>query len=419
MGKTFAEKLLSLKSGRDVYAGDIVVVSPDYCISHENSASVSQTFARIADKVWDPERIVITLDHTVPAPDVAYANGHAVIRKFVQEQGITHFYDLNRHGGICHQMMCQQAYAAPGRLIIGTDSHTCTSGAMGALAVGVGRSESASLWACGELWLKVPQTIQVHVTGKFRPGVYAKDFILYLVGMLGAGGASYKCIEFSGPGISDMSVAERMTVCNMGIEMDAKAAVCQPDEKVQAILDRQGISDAQYVWADEDATYCQRIDIDLERIVPCVAAPHRVDNYAPVSSLGRVPVDQAFIGACTNGRLEDLRAAAQVLRGKHVAVRTIIMPASCKVLEDALSEGILSDLILAGCTIMPPGCGPCVGASGGVLADGEVCVSSSNRNFVGRMGSKQGKVYLASPATVAASAVAGYITAYQPEQEGA
>lgn len=417
MGKTFAEKILSVKSGRDVHAGDIVVVTPDYCINHDNAADVCRTFSKLSQRVWDPDRIVITLDHTVPAPTALYADGHAAIRRFVQEQGIRHFYDLNKHGGICHQIMCQEAFAAPGRLIIGNDSHTCTSGAMGAFAAGIGRSEMASVWACGEIWLKVPETIRIYLTGRFRPGVYAKDLALYLVGRLGAGGASYKCLEFCGPGAERLSVAERMTVCNMAVEMDAKAAVCKPDEKVAAILKQRGITDAAFLWADDDAVYCDTLEIPLEEIVPCVAAPSRVDNYVPVSALGDVPIDQAFIGACTNGRLEDLRAAAEVIRGKTVAVRTIIMPASCKVLEDALKEGLIADFVSAGCTVMPPGCGPCVGASGGVLADFEVCVSSSNRNFVGRMGSKKGKIYLASPATVASSALHGKITAWNPEEE--
>lgn len=416
MGKTFAEMILSLKSGRDVSAGDIVIVTPDYCLSHENAASVSQTFSKLAQRVWDPSRIVITIDHTVPAPAESYANVHAEIRRFVKEQGIAHFYDLNCHGGICHQIMCQEAYAMPGRLIIGTDSHTCTAGAVGAFATGIGRSEMASIWACGEIWLKVPQTIRVVLRGHLRPGVYAKDLALYLVGRLGAGGASYQCLQFEGEGAAALSVAERMTVCNMGVEMDAKAAVFRPDDTVREFLQGKKTDEAQYIWADEDAQYTRTIEIDLEQIEVCVAQPSRVDNYCPLRKLEHVPVDQAFIGACTNGRLEDIRVAAEILRGKRVAVRTIIMPASCKVLEDAVKEGLILELIEAGCTIMPPGCGPCVGASGGVLADGETCISSSNRNFVGRMGSKKGRVYLASPATVAASALCGAITAWKPEE---
>lgn len=411
MGQTFAEKIMSKKSGRIAKAGDIVVVSPDYCISHENTSTVSQTFHEITDKIWDPERIVFTLDHTVPAATETYANSHKIIREFAAEQGIRNFYDMNRHGGICHQIMCQEGYSAPGRLIVGTDSHNCTSGAMGAFATAIGRSEMASVWALGEIWLRVPETIRINVHGKFQKGVYAKDFILTLCGMLGAGGASYKSLEFHGDGISNMSVAERMTICNMAIEMDAKNAVCEPDEKVQAILDAKNIREnVEWVFADEDATYCDVIDIDLSTIVPSVAKPHRVDNYAPVEEVVGTPVHQVFIGACTNGRLEDLRIAAEILRGKPIQVRTIVIPASCEVLSDALREGIITDLVDSGCTIMPPGCGPCLGASGGLITAGETCIATSNRNFRGRMGSKEGFVYLASPATAATSALHGCIS---------
>ncbi len=411
MGQTFAEKVLSIKSGRKVWAGDIVVVTPDYCLSHENASSISQTFEKIAAHVWDPDRIVITLDHTIPASTEAYANSHQVIRCFVERQGIKHFYDLNGHGGICHQIMCQEAYSAPGRLIVGTDSHTCTAGAMGAFATGIGRSEMASVWALGEIWLKVPETIQIHVHGKFEKGVTAKDLILTLCGKLGAGGASYKCLEFHGEGIRQMSVAERMTICNMGIEMDAKAAVCRPDEKVQAVLEKKNVTEnISWIWADDTADYCDVLDVDLSEIVPAVAKPDRVDNYAPVEEVIGTPINQVFIGACTNGRLEDLRIAAGILKGKQVKVRTIVIPASCQVLTEALQEGIIQQLVEAGCTVMPPGCGPCIGVSGGVIGEGETCVTTSNRNFKGRMGSRQASVYLASPATAAASALNGFLT---------
>lgn len=411
MGKTFAEKLLSKKAGRNASAGDIVIVSPDYCISHENASSISQTFYKITNKVWNPDRIVLTLDHTVPASTESYANSHRVIRRFASDQGIAHFYDMNRHGGICHQIMCQEVYAAPGRLIVGTDSHTCTSGAMGAFATGIGRSEMASVWALGEIWLKVPETIRINVHGRFGKGVYAKDLILTLCGMLGAGGASYKCLEFHGEGIQRMSVAERMTICNMAVEMDAKAAVCRPDEKVRAMMDKKGMNEnVDWLWADEDAKYCNVMDIDLKDLGPSVAKPNRVDNLAGIEEVEGIHIDQAFIGACTNGRLEDLRIAADILRGRQVCVRTIVIPASCEVMSDALREGIIADLMDAGCTVMPPGCGPCIGVSGGVIGDGETCIATSNRNFKGRMGSRQGQIYLASPATAAASALSGCIT---------
>jgi len=410
MGKTFAEKLLSIKANRDVVAGDIVVVTPDYCISHENSSSIISTFKKITDKVWDNKRIVMTLDHTVPASSETYALSHKIIREFAAEQGIINFFDLNKHGGICHQVMMEKGFDAPGRLILGSDSHTCTAGALGCFATGIGRSEMASIWASGEIWLQVPETIKVVVNGKFNKGVYSKDLILYLEGMISASGANYKCIEFSGEGIESLSVGERMTLCNMGIEMDAKAAYCVPDQKVFDHMAKLGITDYTPVYPDEDAKYCQEIIIDLKDLVPCVAKPSRVDNYAPIDEVKGTRIDQCFIGACTNGRIDDLRVAEKILRGKQVAVRTVINPASVETVEQMIDEGIYKSLIASGCTINAPGCGPCIGIIGGILAEGERCISTSNRNFVGRMGSKKAEIYLASPAMVAASALTGVIS---------
>lgn len=410
MGKTFAEKILGLKAGREVKAGDIVVVSPDYYVSHENSSSISQTFKKITDKVYDREKIVITLDHTVPASTDTYAMSHKIIREFVQEQNITHFYDMNGFGGICHQIMCEKGFSAPGRLILGSDSHTCTAGAMGAFATGIGRSEMASIWATGSIWLQVPESIKIELTGSLPEGVFAKDLILFIEGLIHADGANYKCLEFCGNGLSSLSLGDRMTICNMAIEMDAKAAYCPPDEKVFEYLSSIGITDYEPVYPDADAEYCRIIQINLSDIVPCVAKPSRVDNYASISEVEGTKIDQCFIGACTNGRLGDLHVAAKILKGKRVVVRTIINPASVKVLQDAIKDGTYLALVNAGCTVAPPGCGPCVGIAGGILAEGESCISSSNRNFVGRMGSRKSQIYLASPATVAASALKGVIT---------
>ena len=410
MGKTFAEKILGLKAGREVKAGDIVVVSPDYYVSHENSSSISQTFKKITDKVYDREKIVITLDHTVPASTDTYAMSHKIIREFVQEQNITHFYDMNGFGGICHQIMCEKGFSAPGRLILGSDSHTCTAGAMGAFATGIGRSEMASIWATGSIWLQVPESIKIELTGSLPEGVFAKDLILFIEGLIHADGANYKCLEFCGNGLSSLPLGDRMTICNMAIEMDAKAAYCPPDEKVFEYLSSIGITDYEPVYPDADAEYCRIIQINLSDIVPCVAKPSRVDNYASISEVEGTKIDQCFIGACTNGRLGDLHVAAKILKGKRVVVRTIINPASVKVLQDAIKDGTYLALVNAGCTVAPPGCGPCVGIAGGILAEGESCISSSNRNFVGRMGSRKSQIYLASPATVAASALKGVIT---------
>ena len=352
--------------------------------------------------MFDPDKIVLTFDHTVPASTIAYANAHRVVRKFAKEQGIENFYDMNKYGGVCHQIMCQEGFSAPGLVIIGSDSHTCTSGAMGAFAVGVGRTEMAGVWATGELWLKVPDAISIEVTGDFQPGVGAKDLILRIIGDMRADGADYCSVEFYGDGIENMSIADRMTICNMCVEMGAKNAVCKPDDKVRAALEGKAKSDKwEMVWADDDAEYLASYRYSLEDIAPAVAKPHTVDNYATISEATGIKIDQALIGTCTNGRLEDLRAAAEVLKGRRVKVRTMITPASVEVYRQALKEGILETLLLSGCTITPPGCGACIGLSSGVLGDHDTCISTANRNFKGRMGSKEGFIYLASPMTAA------------------
>ena len=412
MGKTFAEKILGRAAGRPVSAGDIVIVKPDFCMRHENASAVSRTFHKIGvERVFDPGRIVIVFDHTVPASTADYALSQKVTREFVKEQGISHFYDMNCCGGICHQIMCQEGYAVPGALIVGTDSHTCTHGAFGAFATGIGRSEMAAVWATGEIWLSVPETIKITVDGHFRRGVYGKDLILTIIGDLGADGANYKSVEFHGPGIAEMSMAQRMTLCNMAIEYGAKNSVCKPDEKTYAaIRGKEKLSGREPVWADEDAEYCRELTYHLEDIVPSVAKPHTVDHYAPVTEVVGTRIDQAFIGTCTNGRLEDLRVCAGILKGQHVAVRTIVIPASVAVYKAAIEEGLIETFLSAGCTISHPGCGPCIGVSGGCLADQETAISTANRNFRGRNGAKTSKIYLASPATVAASALHGCIS---------
>lgn len=412
MKQTFAEKVLSRAAGRPVSAGDIVVIEPDFCLSHENTSSIGKTFSTIGlEKVWDPSKLVIVFDHTVPPSTVAYADSHKITREFVKKQNIEHFYDMNNHGGICHQILCQEGFAAPGLVIVGTDSHTCTSGAMGAFATGIGRSEMAAVWATGKIWLQVPRSLKINVSGKFKAGVSAKDLILKIIGDIKADGADYMSVEFHGSGIENMSVAERMTLCNMGIEMGAKNAVSRPDDKVMEIVNTKAKSSRwEYIWADEGAKYEGELNYVLDDLAPAVAKPHTVDSYATVEEVEGIKIDQAFLGTCTNGRLEDLRLAAQILRGKKVKVRTIVIPASCQVYMDALKEGIIQVLLKAGCVVSHPGCGPCIGVSGGVLADEEVCISTANRNFCGRMGSRSSKIYLASPMTVAYSALHGQIT---------
>lgn len=410
-GKTFAEKALSRASGQDVKAGDVVVVQPDFCMSHENASSVYQTFQTIGlEQVWDSSRIVIIFDHTVPPSTEEYANSQKKVRQLVAEQDIKHFYDMNNFGGICHQIMCQEGYAAPGLVIVGTDSHTCTHGALGAFATGIGRTEMAAIWATGQIWLQVPKSLKITVSGSFKAGVSAKDLILNIIGDIKADGADYMSVEFHGQGIEDMSVAERMTLCNMGVEMGAKNAVCKPDQKVHEMLAGKLKSDnSQEMWADDDAIYDRELLYNLDILEPGVAKPHTVDNYATVSQVAGIKIDQAFIGTCTNARIEDLRLAAEILKGRKVAIRTIVNPASCLVYRQAMDEGVLQILLEAGCTIGHPGCGPCIGVYGGILAEGEVCISTANRNFCGRMGSRTSMIYLGSPMTVAYSALYGEI----------
>lgn len=411
MGKTFAEKVLGRAAGREVQAGEIVTVAPDYCLSHENAAFVSKSFYEIGvNKVFNPEKLVINFDHMVPASTADYANTQKAVRKFVQEQQIPHFYDYHSQGGICHQLMVQEGYALPGFIIIGTDSHTCTAGAMGAFATGIGRPEMAAVWATGKIWLMVPKSIRVWVTGTFRKYVTAKDFILTLIGDLRANGADYMSVEFDGPGIAAMSIDERMTLCNMGIEMGAKNAVCRPDDKVFDWAKQRGKrTDWEALWADADAVYEKVLHYDLDTIVPSVAKPHKVDNYAPVSRVWGTKIDQAFLGTCTNARIHDLRQAAAILNGHRVTVRTIVVPASVEIYGQMLREGLAQVFLDAGCSIGTPGCGPCIGVYGGCLGDGETVISTANRNFQGRNGAKTAKIYLASPVTVAYSALYGEI----------
>ncbi|MCD8223769.1 MAG: 3-isopropylmalate dehydratase large subunit [Clostridiales bacterium] len=409
-GKTFAEKILGVAAGREVRAGDVVTVYPDFCMSHENTSSICSTFSEIgAETVYDPDRIVVIFDHTVPPSTAAYANSHIKTREFIEKQHIRHFYDMDKKGGICHQIMCQEGFAAPGLITVGADSHTCTHGAMGSFSTGIGRSEMAAAWATGKLWLRVPESLKIEVSGRFRPGVVAKDLILTIAGDITASGADYMSIEYHGDGIANMSIAERMTLCNMGVELGAKNSVCKPDEKVFDYLKGKAKKEWRYIWADEGAEYRKTLYYNLDEIVPSLAMPGRVDNYAKITEFEGRRINQVFIGTCTNGRLEDLRVVNHILKGKTVRVRTIVQPASVEVFRKAISEGIVADLLDAGCVVEHPGCGPCIGVQGGVLGDGEVCVSTANRNFTGRMGSRSSEIILASPATAAACALAGAI----------
>ncbi|MGQ9478389.1 MAG: 3-isopropylmalate dehydratase large subunit [Candidatus Bipolaricaulia bacterium] len=411
MGQTIAEKILAAKGGeRAVRPGQIVNARVDLAMSHENAALVKSHFEELGlERVWDPERIVLLFDHRVPAESVKTAQGQREVRQFVKAQGIKNFYDMN--AGICHQVLPERGHVRPGELIVGTDSHTTTAGAFGAFATGIGATEMAAVWATGELWLRVPESFKITVTGRFPEWVGAKDLILYIIGQLGADGADYKSVEFYGPTIQEMTIASRMVLANLAMEMGAKAAIVPPDGKtieyVRARTDRPFTP----VYADPDAEYEKSFEFEVSRLEPQVAKPHQVDNVVPVSEVAGLKVDQALLGSCTNGRLEDLELAARILKGKrvHPDVRLLVIPASWEVYLEAMKKGILEALISAGAVIVNPGCGPCLGAHQGLLAPGERCISSTNRNFQGRMGSPEAEVYLASPAVVAASALKGEI----------
>lgn len=404
---TISQKILSRASGYDGMAepGEIVEAEIDYAMSHDGTSVLAiRSFREMgSEKVWDPDRVVVPYDHIVPANNETAADLQREVRNWAREQNISHFFDCGT--GVCHQVFPEQGFALPGTLLVGADSHSCTYGAFGAFGTGVGATDMAEIYSAGRLWFRVPETIGIKVEGRLAPFVSAKDIALQVIGDLGADGATYKAVEYIGPAIEGLSISGRMTLCNLGVEMGAKAAIVPPDEKTDEWLRGRARQPYTQVFSDPDS-YQQQYDYDIAELEPQVAAPFRVDNVRPVSELAGLKIDQAFIGTCTNGRLEDLEAAAGILKGKKVRARTLVIPASREVLLDALKKGIIQTLVEAGAMIGPPGCGPCLGAHMGVLAEGEVCVSTSNRNFPGRMG-KGGLVYLASPATVAASALQG------------
>jgi len=404
---TISQKIFSRASGstKMVEPGEIVEAGVDYAMSHDGTSVLAiKAFQDMAsEKVWDRERIVIPFDHIVPANNETAAELQRDVRTWIREQNIAHFFDSGC--GVCHQVFPEQGFALPGMLLVGADSHSCTYGAFGAFGTGVGATDMAEIYSRGRLWFKVPETLAVRLSGRSRPNVSAKDIALMVIGELGADGATYKTVEYIGPAAEALSISGRMTLCNLGVEMGAKAAIVPPDEKTEQFLAGRARQTYQLVHSDP-GSYDQTIEYDISDLEPQVAAPFRVDNVRSVSELAGLPVDQVFIGTCTNGRLEDLEAAARILKGRQVKARTLVIPASRQVLLEALQKGIIQILVEAGAMIGPPGCGPCLGAHMGVLAEGEVCVSTSNRNFPGRMG-KGGLVYLASPATAATSALQG------------
>jgi methanogen homoaconitase large subunit len=404
---TISQKIFSRASGstRMVEPGEIVEAGVDYALSHDGTSVLAiRAFQEMgAEKVWDPERIVIPFDHIVPASNETAAELQRDVRAWIREQKITNFYDCG--SGVCHQVFPEQGFALPGLLLVGADSHSCTYGALGAFGTGVGATDMAEIYSRGRLWFKVPQTLGVRISGTIKPNVSAKDIALMVIGEVGADGATYKAVEYTGPAVEDLSISGRMTLCNLGVEMGAKAAMVPPDRKTDAWLAGRARRPYQPVLSDPGSYNCE-YEYDISDLEPQVAEPFRVDNVRPVSELAGLEVDQVFIGTCTNGRLEDLAVAARILKGGRVLARTLVIPASRQILQEALQSGIIQTLVEAGAMIGPPGCGPCLGAHMGVLAEGEVCVSTSNRNFPGRMG-KGGLVYLTSPATAATSALQG------------
>ncbi len=413
MGQTFAQKILAGAAGLDsVVPGQIVAVKPDHLLTHDNTAAIIGKIKDDLDKygIVRDDLSVIVLDHVTPAADEKTATGHFAVREFVRKFGIKNFYDVGV--GVCHQVVVEKGHALPGKILVGSDSHTCSYGAVNAFSTGIDRTEAAALMLVGETWLRVPPTIKVTLRGALRSPVSAKDFILTLIGDISAGGATYQAVEFHGD-LSSHDIEARFTIANMGIEMGGKIAVFPYDAVTEAYLASIGVDRGSYepVWADPDAEYIRELEYDLSAIGPVVAMPHKVDNVKPVSEVEGTPIQQALIGTCTNGRLSDFRAAAKILDGKKVdpGVRLLLLPASREVLEAAIDDGTMLKLIRAGGVLMPTGCGPCLGAHQGVLAPGEFCLSTANRNFKGRMGCKEAEIALASPETVAASAIAGKI----------
>ena len=419
MPQTFAQNALARAGGLDrVAVGQIVTVKPAHLLTHDNTAAIVGKIEQDLEThgVVRPDLSVIVLDHVVPAANEKTAVGHKKVREFVEKYGIKHFYDVGE--GICHQVVVEKGHARPGTIIVGSDSHTCSYGALGVFATGIDRTEAACLMLTGETWLKCPPTIRIMLRGDFTPGVGAKDLVLRIIGDIGADGANYCAVEFHGD-VANLTVAQRFTVANMGIEMGAKIAVFPVDARTIQYLMTAGVRREAYdpIWADEGAEYLRELEYDLSALEPMVAAPHTVDNVKPIRDLVGTPIQQCLVGTCTNGRLNDLHEAAAMLNGRKIArqVRMLILPASRSIYEQASDDGTLAGLTRAGATILPPGCGPCLGAHMGVLAPGEACISTSNRNFKGRMGCSEAEIYLASPATVAASALTGKIT--DPRQE--
>ncbi|MGQ9585984.1 MAG: 3-isopropylmalate dehydratase large subunit [Anaerolineae bacterium] len=409
--QTLVEQIIAHAAGHPVRAGDLAAVPVDMAMAVDSIApsviSVMQEELGV-ERVFDPERVAVVIDHVAPPSTVAVAEAQARLRRFAAEQGIRHFFDIGR--GVCHQVLIEEKLAAPGRIVVGADSHSTSYGAVGALGTGMGASDMALIWATGRTWLRVPETIRVEVRGQFRPGVESKDLALALARQIGADGAAYRVLEFHG--LERFTLGQRFTLCNLAVEMGAKAGIVFPSGEVA-----RWFPPPDWLIPPTDASYVRHLAVDLNDLGPQIAVPPRVDQVVDLRDLDQVKVDVVFLGSCTNGRLEDLQTAAHILRGRQVApgVRLLVCPASARVLEAAVADGTLATLLAAGAVLETPGCGPCLGRHLGVLGAGETCLSTANRNFRGRMGSPEARIYLGSPSVAAATAIAGYITA--PEED--
>jgi len=420
MSQTFAEKILAKKAGLEkTVPGQIVEVTPDVALSHDNTAAISGIFKKMSGiKVFDPRMHAVILDHATPAAKTEHAENHRIIREFVKEQGIEHFFDAGR--GICHQVLVEEGLALPGEVVLGSDSHTTHAGVTGAFGAGIGRSEMASIWALGMLWLRVPESLKIIAHGTLSPEVTSKDLALRAIADLGADGALYMSVEWHGEAVEAMNLSERAVLPNIAAEMGAKNCYIPPDNKTFAYLERRAKRAYEPLYPDPDAHYSRIIEYDASTVEPMVACPHTVDNVKLVTEVAGRHIDQAFLGTCTNARLEDLAAAAAILQGRRVApgTRMIVVPASSEVYLDALKAGYIEIFVAAGAMVESPGCGPCLGNHMGVPAVGDVVISTANRNFQGRMGTRESEIYLASPQVVAASAITGVITHPHSLKEG-
>jgi 3-isopropylmalate/(R)-2-methylmalate dehydratase large subunit len=410
MGKTLAEKILTDNSSSDAHAGDIIIARVGLAFLQDGTGPLAlrQLKESGLEQIANPKRAILFLDHAAPSPSRELANDHINLRQFAEKSG-AQIYDVGE--GVCHQLVAE-SYANPGEVILGADSHSVTAGALGAFATGMGSTDVAIAIALGKTWLRVPESFRIEVRGRFTKGVFAKDLILHLIGKLGADGATYKSLEFSGEAVGNMSMAERFTIANMAVEAGAKTGLFPTDATTQTYLDSRGRGSCfRALSPDPDADYERVITIDASSLEPTISKPHSVDNIALAGELAGIKVAQVFIGTCTNGRLDDLAIAAAILNGKsrHPKTRLLIAPASSDVLKEAISAGYIQTLIESGAVLLPPGCGPCVGVHQGALGDGEACLSTANRNFKGRMGNPEAFIYLGSPATAAASAIVGEI----------